>query len=263
MSGHVSPGRRARPAAAAGRLRQHVRARRQLQVRVRRARGRDLRLGLGHLRQRRAHNLPSQRHLGPSETAARPAATASAPAPAADRSRPSSGSKAGTPAAKAASGLRSQARVLRLWTKPWEDADGDLSTRATSTCRSMPGRWQIDHVRQRIRDQYAPLRPPPAPHPGPAATDAGRSGNRRVPQPLRYSALSPFARDVPVTAPSRRLRLHSPVRPPCAFPPPNDVHAARQAGRRCSLSAFQLDTPAEQFAAGCPTPPTWPTRRSS
>jgi conjugal transfer pilus assembly protein TraV len=58
--------------------------------------------------------------------------------------------------------LRSQARILRLWTKPWEDADGDLWDQGYVYVQVDAGRWQIDHVRQRIRDQYAPLRPPPA-----------------------------------------------------------------------------------------------------
>lgn len=59
--------------------------------------------------------------------------------------------------------LRSQARVLRLWTKPWEDVDGDLWDQGYVYVQVDAGRWQIDHVRQRIRDQYAPLRPPPTP----------------------------------------------------------------------------------------------------
>lgn len=67
--------------------------------------------------------------------------------------------------------LRSQARVLRLWTKPWEDADGDLWDQGYVYVQVDTGRWQIDHVRQRIRDQYAPLRPPPAP--APTALPAG------------------------------------------------------------------------------------------
>lgn len=67
--------------------------------------------------------------------------------------------------------LRSQARVLRLWTKPWEDADGDLWDQGYVYVQVDAGRWQIDHVRQRIRDQYAPLRPPPAP--APTALPAG------------------------------------------------------------------------------------------
>lgn len=67
--------------------------------------------------------------------------------------------------------LRSQARVLRLWTKPWEDADGDLWDQGYVYVQVDAGSWQIDHVRQRIRDQYTPLRPPPAP--APAATPAG------------------------------------------------------------------------------------------
>lgn len=71
------------------------------------------------------------------------------------------GGAEGTPALA----LRSQARVLRLWTKPWEDADGDLWDQGYVYVQVDAGRWQIDHVRQRIRDQYAPLRPPPAPAP--------------------------------------------------------------------------------------------------
>lgn len=67
------------------------------------------------------------------------------------------GSAEGAPALS----LRSQARVLRLWTKPWEDADGDLWDQGYVYVQVDAGRWQIDHVRQRIRDQYAPLRPPP------------------------------------------------------------------------------------------------------
>ena len=66
--------------------------------------------------------------------------------------------------------LRSQARVLRLWTKPWEDADGDLWDQGYVYVQVDAGRWQIDHVHQRIRDQYAPLRPPPTPAPPPAGT---------------------------------------------------------------------------------------------
>lgn len=107
-------------------------------------------------------NLPSQR--------ARPAAADGTPSPA-PQGLPSLGTApavamtagsyqhhaGGAPAGLA---LRSQARVLRLWTKPWEDADGDLWDQGYVYVQVDAGRWQIDHVRQRIRDQYAPLRPP-------------------------------------------------------------------------------------------------------
>ena len=57
--------------------------------------------------------------------------------------------------------LRSQARVLRLWIKPWEDADGDLYDQGYVYVQVDNGQWLIDHVQQRIRDAYAPLKPPP------------------------------------------------------------------------------------------------------
>lgn len=68
--------------------------------------------------------------------------------------------------------LRSQARVLRLWAKPWEDADGDLWDQGYVYVQVDAGRWQIDHVRQRIRDRYAPLRPPPAAAASPSGATA-------------------------------------------------------------------------------------------
>ncbi|MDF3833454.1 type IV conjugative transfer system lipoprotein TraV [Cupriavidus basilensis] len=58
--------------------------------------------------------------------------------------------------------LRSQTRLLRLWTKPWEDADGDLYDQGYVYVRVDNGRWLIEHVQRQIRDRYAPLRPPPA-----------------------------------------------------------------------------------------------------
>jgi conjugal transfer pilus assembly protein TraV len=63
--------------------------------------------------------------------------------------------------AQGANPLRSQARVLRLWTKPWEDADGDLYDQGYVYVQVSTGQWLIDHVQRQIRDTYAPLRPPP------------------------------------------------------------------------------------------------------
>lgn len=117
------------------------------------------------------NNLPSQQ-ASASRTESRedaPVPTASPvrqPMAAAPRSVADGGAE-GAPALA----LRSQARVLRLWTKPWEDADGDLWDQGYVYVQVDAGRWQIDHVRQRIRDQYAPLRPPPGP--APAALPAG------------------------------------------------------------------------------------------
>jgi len=63
--------------------------------------------------------------------------------------------------------LRTQARILRLWIKPWEDADGDLYDQGYVYVQVDNGQWQIDHVQRQIRDLYAPLKPPPK-----AATEA-------------------------------------------------------------------------------------------
>ncbi|MES2260951.1 MAG: TraV family lipoprotein [Pseudomonadota bacterium] len=56
--------------------------------------------------------------------------------------------------------LRSPGRELRLWFKPWEDADHDLYDQGYVYVRIDEGRWLIEHAQQRIRDTYAPVRPP-------------------------------------------------------------------------------------------------------
>ena len=104
----------------------------------------------------------------------------------------------------AASPLRSQTRVLRLWFKPWEDADHDLYDQGYVYVQIDNGRWLIDHAQQRIRDAYAPVRPPqpkalPAAVPatpasphlfGPAPPDMNTSSS--VPKPLPGAADFPL-----------------------------------------------------------------------
>lgn len=104
-----------------------------------------------------ANNLPSQRK--------RQAATGAAQVE--RQASKSAMPRAGLPAAggsstqEAGAALRAQARYLRLWVKPWEDIDGDLYDQAHVYVQIDQGRWLIDHVQQRIRDAYTPLRPPP------------------------------------------------------------------------------------------------------
>ena len=112
------------------------------------------------------NNLPSQRQRGatdgdtakssatPRETPAsdtRPVRLLPIAQPASDNFSPATG---------AALALRSQARVLRLWFKPWEDADHDLYDQGYVYVQIDSGRWLIDHAQRRIRDAHAPIRPP-------------------------------------------------------------------------------------------------------
>jgi conjugal transfer pilus assembly protein TraV len=57
--------------------------------------------------------------------------------------------------------LRSSARILRLWFKPWEDADRDLYDQGYVYVQIDSGQWLIEHAQRQIREAYAPLRPPP------------------------------------------------------------------------------------------------------
>ncbi len=90
--------------------------------------------------------------------------------------------------------LRTQARILRLWIKPWEDADGDLYDQGYVYVQVDNGQWQIDHVQRQIRDLYAPLKPPPKPATE-AATEPGASTPSHLPMlqrpPLSGAGASP------------------------------------------------------------------------
>lgn len=154
------------------------------------------------------NNLPSQRASAassdpqdsPSRSTAGAASTASAPPRQAIAGTVSSVAEA-SPSGASGLVLRSQARVLRLWTKPWEDADGDLWDQGYVYVQVDTGRWQIDHVRQRIRDKYAPLRPPPtaAPTalptgtPPPADPEAAGPAGGALQRPTSFNAFPPLA----------------------------------------------------------------------
>lgn len=136
------------------------------------------------------NNLPSQRKEQSGETstpsptstpsqskAPRRALLPSAPAIAATGTL--------TPAQGAASPLRSQARILRLWTKPWEDADGDLYDQGYVYVQVNNGQWLIDHVQRQIRDAYAPLRPPPKAAPATGNVSQGTGSTTEPTDPSR------------------------------------------------------------------------------
>jgi len=98
--------------------------------------------------------------------------------------------------------LRTSPRILRLWFKPWEDADHDLYDQGYVYVQIDAGQWQIEHVQRLIRDAYAPLRPPPPasarPAGGPTESRDPRTSNQsgRTDQPsgsLSLPGLTPPA----------------------------------------------------------------------
>ncbi|MBT9597001.1 MAG: TraV family lipoprotein [Vitreoscilla sp.] len=113
------------------------------------------------------NNLPSQR----SRSVA--AAPASGSPPSAPPPQPSTSASA-TPTP-----LRSSARILRLWFKPWEDADRDLYDQGYVYVQINSGEWLIEHARRQIREAYAPLRPPPK-----ASASGGADKDAATPTPL-------------------------------------------------------------------------------
>jgi len=95
--------------------------------------------------------------------------------------------------------LRSSPRILRLWIKPWEDADHDLVDQSYVYVRVDQGKWMLDHVQRQVRATYAPLRAPtkdavvvaPAPSATPSALSGGApQGLTTSAQPLDASAMS-------------------------------------------------------------------------
>lgn len=136
-----------------------------------------------------ANNLPSQRKR--QSPAGKATGEASTSRPSAPRTNlPAAG---GSSPEEAETSLRAQARYLRLWIKPWEDIDGDLYDQAHVYVQVDQGRWQIDHIRQRIRDAYAPLRPPPS-----------SAGDGASPPAARIDPMQPVARPA-LPGPARPL----------------------------------------------------------
>jgi len=115
-------------------------------------------------------NLPSQRKSAPEASSAAPTvmdqlagkrvATATYSGTGAALSSPAVNTLAATREVSAP--LRSSARVLRLWIKPWEDSDGDLHSQSYVYVPIDAGRWLIDHYRAPSRAAYAPVKAPRA-----------------------------------------------------------------------------------------------------
>lgn len=115
-----------------------------------------------------ANNLPAQRARATPAAAPEPAPPAPAASTPGTRSVPSD--------IAPALPLRSAPRILRLWFKPWEDADRDLYDQGYVYVQVDGGRWLVDHAQRTIREAYAPVRAPAgraAADPAPRAAAAG------------------------------------------------------------------------------------------
>lgn len=156
------------------------------------------------------NNLPSQRPRPMSRSGAAGSSTPQPPKGAASEGSPSSAqaeaqntSLPPTPVA-----LRSAPRVLRLWFKPWEDADHDLYDQGYVYVQVDGGRWQIEHVQRQIRESYAPLKAPPR---SAAAADAGSvaTGARAGAPAATRPAIGPIPPGMP-RIPGRDTRADAP-----------------------------------------------------
>lgn len=89
--------------------------------------------------------------------------------------------------------IRSDPTLIRVWIAPWEDSDGDLHSDSYVYLQVDSGRWLIEHNRERVRKQFAPM---PATAGVPTAVPAGAAstgGSKPAPQlsPQRTSATQP------------------------------------------------------------------------
>lgn len=128
------------------------------------------------------NNLPNQR----AQQSAVTEKGESEPRPPTNAVRPALSSAAGNADDGTTTGpLRSRARVLRLWIKPWEDADGDLYDQGYIYVQVDNGQWLIDHVQRQIRDAYAPVKPPP--------NTTTATGTTSEPPPAANTPVAPMA----------------------------------------------------------------------
>lgn len=148
------------------------------------------------------HNLPSQRKQ-PAPALPAPSAAPNDPSSASNGLKPvlmtgQPPSAVSSAATYTATPLRSQARVLRLWYKPWEDADRDLYSEGYVYVQIDEGRWLIDHAPHPTREAYTLLRPP--------APVASRTpgAQQKSPTPPAVSGANDGEEPSPVNRPAAR-----------------------------------------------------------
>jgi conjugal transfer pilus assembly protein TraV len=117
-------------------------------------------------------------------------------------SRPAAGSAADAGSSSfTPTPLRAAPRILRLWIKPWEDADQDLNGETLIYVQVDAGHWMVDHVQRKAREAYAPVRPAkqasaPADNPDAPGKD-GRKDSASVSQALRALQARDASRAIP------------------------------------------------------------------
>lgn len=110
--------------------------------------------------------------------------------------------------------LRDPPRILRLWTKAWEDADGDLWDQGFVYVQVSSGSWRIDHVRQSARQRAASVHPPRV---GASASKTGVGtgpGSAQSPNADEYSSGRPQVAPFPTIGPTLPLATRAAIRPP-------------------------------------------------
>ncbi|KQW02860.1 TraV family lipoprotein [Rhizobacter sp. Root1221] len=105
------------------------------------------------------NNLPSQRKSSMQAPDGIPAPEMSSRQDALSVTSASGTAPSRTAAAHQPSPLRAAPRVMRLWIKPWEDADRDLNGESVVYVQVDDGRWLVDHVQRQAREPFAPIRP--------------------------------------------------------------------------------------------------------
>lgn len=116
--------------------------------------------------------------------------------------------------------LRSQPRVLRLWTQAWEDRDGDLHDQAYVYLLIDSGQWRMAHIRQQARNSRRTVLTAPA-------APAEPSNPSNAPTQSQARTQTTQGLEKPIDPPE--------VRPPGAplgepqRPAPQDAHGATTA----------------------------------
>lgn len=86
------------------------------------------------------------------------------------------------PGVAATAPLRSRSEVLRMWYKPWQDADRDLHDQGYVYVQVKDSEWLVEHAQQRARQAYLPIKPPRALASAPKAQSPAGPPHSQQPQ---------------------------------------------------------------------------------